>query len=55
MCIDAHESQLRKAGFSVEQIQAAVRIASTVQAAGAILDGEQAMQAGTTSDQQQVA
>lgn len=55
MCIDTHEAQLRKAGFSVEQIQAVVRIASTVQAASAILDGEQAMQAGTADDKQQAA
>ena len=40
MCIDAHETQLLKHGISKEQIQAAVRIAATVQAAAAILDGE---------------
>lgn len=40
MCIDAHEAELRKAGMSTEQIQAAVRVASTVHAVAAVIDGE---------------
>ena len=42
MCIDAHEHELRKAGVSAEQIQAAVRIASVVNAAAAIVRAENA-------------
>lgn len=42
MCIDAHEKQLIAEGMSKQQIQAAVRIAATIHAAGAILDGEDA-------------
>ncbi|NCT40548.1 MAG: alkyl hydroperoxide reductase [Alphaproteobacteria bacterium] len=44
MCIDAHEAELKKAGFSSEQIQTSVRIAATVAAAAAVVDGEQAAQ-----------
>jgi len=40
MCIDSHEKVLRNAGFTSEQIQAAVRIASVVHAVAATLDGE---------------
>jgi alkyl hydroperoxide reductase subunit D len=43
MCIDAHEHELRKAGLSTEAIQAAVRIAATVHAVAAVLDGEAAL------------
>ena len=42
MCIDAHEKVLRAAGFTTEQIQAAVRIASVVHAVACVLDGEDA-------------
>lgn len=42
MCIDAHEAELRKAGFSTEQIQTCIRIAATVAAAAAVIDGENA-------------
>lgn len=42
MCIDAHEQELRKAGMRPEQIQAAVKIASIIHAAAAVLDGEAA-------------
>ena len=35
MCIDAHEAELKKAGFTTEQIQTAVRIAASVAAAAA--------------------
>ena len=44
MCIDAHEAELKKAGFSTEQIQTSVRIAASVAAAAAVIDGEQAAQ-----------
>lgn len=40
VCIDSHEKILRDAGFSAEQIQAAVRIAAVIHAVAATLDGE---------------
>lgn len=40
MCIDAHEAEIRKAGMSSEQIQTSVRIAATINAVAAVLDGE---------------
>ena len=40
MCIESHEHELRKAGLSAEQIQAAVRVAAVVHAVAAVLDGE---------------
>ncbi|MBS0281901.1 MAG: carboxymuconolactone decarboxylase family protein, partial [Proteobacteria bacterium] len=40
VCIDSHEKILRDAGFTAEQIQAAVRIAAVVHAIAATLDGE---------------
>lgn len=43
MCIDAHEHELRKAGLTAEQIQAAVRIASVVNAAAAVIRAENAI------------
>lgn len=43
MCIDAHEKQLLAHGISKEQIQMAVKVASVVQAASAILNAEHAM------------
>jgi alkyl hydroperoxide reductase subunit D len=46
MCIDAHEHELRKAGLTTEAIQAAVRIAATVHAVAAVLDGEAALNGG---------
>ncbi|WP_421789425.1 carboxymuconolactone decarboxylase family protein [Hyphobacterium sp.] len=42
MCIDSHEAELRKHGMSAEQVQAAVRIASTVNAVSAVLRAEAA-------------
>jgi alkyl hydroperoxide reductase subunit D len=53
MCIDAHEAQLIQHGVSKERIQTAVRIASVIHAASAILDGEAAM--GATENIQQAA
>lgn len=44
MCLDAHEKVVRKGGLSAEQVQAALRIASAVHAAAAVLDGEEALQ-----------
>ena len=43
MCIDAHEAELKKHGMTSAQIQAAVRVASVVHAAAAVLDGELAL------------
>ena len=40
MCIEAHEKAVRKEGVSAEQVQAAVRIAATVNAAAAVLDAQ---------------
>ena len=40
VCIDSHEKVLREAGFTAEQIQAAVRIAAVVHAVAATLEGE---------------
>jgi len=42
-CVNAHEAKLIAEGFSREQIQTAVRIASVIHAAAAILDGEDAL------------
>lgn len=46
MCIDAHEAALRKEGVSSSEIQAAVRIASTVAAVASVLSGEAALSEG---------
>lgn len=43
MCLDAHEKVVRKGGLSAEQVQAALRIASAVHAAAAVLDGDAAL------------
>lgn len=43
MCIDAHEAELKKAGLTSEQIQTSIRIASTIAAVAAVIDGEQAL------------
>ncbi|MFJ5947888.1 alkyl hydroperoxide reductase [Streptomyces noursei] len=40
MCLDSHEQVLRKAGVERETIQEAVKIASVLQAVGAVLDAE---------------
>lgn len=42
MCIDAHEAELKQHGISAEQIQAAVRIASVVNAAASVIEAEAA-------------
>ncbi len=43
MCMDSHEKVVRKAGLSVDQVQAALRIAASVHAAAAVIDGEEAL------------
>lgn len=43
LCIDSHEQHLVKAGLSSEQIQTAIRVAATVHAVAAVLDGEAAI------------
>lgn len=43
MCVNSHEAVVRKGGMTSEQVQASVRIASVVQAASAIIDGENAL------------
>lgn len=45
-CIVAHEKVLRDAGVSVEEIQAAVRIASVIHAVAATLEAEDALAGG---------
>lgn len=40
LCIDSHEAELRKHGMTTSQIQAAVRIASTVNAVAAVVAAE---------------
>ncbi|MBI1237626.1 MAG: alkyl hydroperoxide reductase [Alphaproteobacteria bacterium] len=44
-CIDSHEAELRRHGVSAEQIQTAVRIASTLNAIAAVLNAESALAA----------
>jgi alkyl hydroperoxide reductase subunit D len=43
--MDAHEAELRKAGFTAEQIQASVRIGSVVNAVSRTLAAEAALAA----------
>ena len=43
-CITAHEKVLREAGMTPEQVQAAVRIASVVEAVAVTLEAEQTLQ-----------
>ncbi len=42
MCLDAHEAELKKAGVSAQQIQAALRIAAVVNAASRVIAAEAA-------------
>src|SRR5215510_1034992 len=44
LCIDSHEKVVREHGLTIEQVQAAVRIAAVVHAVAATLDGEAASQ-----------
>ena len=43
MCLDAHEAELRKHGFTSEQIQAALRIGAVVNAVSRVLAAESAL------------
>ncbi len=43
MCIDAHEDVVRKHDISALQVQAVVRIASSVHAASVVIDNEEAL------------
>ena len=43
MCLDAHESELRKHGISSEQIQAALRIAAVINAVSRVLAADRAV------------
>lgn len=43
-CVKSHEAQIRSHGLSQEQVQTAVRVAATVQAVSAVLDGASASQ-----------
>jgi lipoyl-dependent peroxiredoxin subunit D len=45
MCLDAHEDELRKRGFTATQIQAGLRIAAVVNAASNVLRAEAALAA----------
>lgn len=45
MCLDAHESQLQKAGLSTAQIQCALRVAATVNAAATAIESSKYMPA----------
>jgi alkyl hydroperoxide reductase subunit D len=45
MCMEAHEKVVLHGGLSKDAVQAAVRIAATVHAVAATLDGEQALAA----------
>ena len=40
MCMESHEKTVREGGLTAEQAQAAIRIAATVHAVAATLDGE---------------
>jgi len=48
MCVSSHERVVRGAGMTQEQVQAAVRIAATVHAVAATLDGESALRAAVS-------
>jgi len=44
MCVESHERAVRAEGLTQEQVQSAVRIAATVHAIAATLDGEAALE-----------
>jgi alkyl hydroperoxide reductase subunit D len=46
MCMESHDKVVRAAGLTSEQVQSAVRIAATVHAVAATLDGEAALLGG---------
>lgn len=43
MCLDSHEEELRKRGFSAPQIQTALKIAAVINAGAAVLRAESAL------------
>lgn len=43
-CVQSHEKQLRAHGFSAEQVQTAVRVASVVHALATVIDAEAALE-----------
>ncbi|ACI51204.1 alkylhydroperoxidase, AhpD family [Gluconacetobacter diazotrophicus PA1 5] len=43
MCVESHEKVVREGGLSAEQVQTAVRVAATVHAVAATLDGAAAL------------
>jgi alkyl hydroperoxide reductase subunit D len=43
MCIDAHETELKKGGLTIDKIQTSIRIAATLAAVAAVIDGENAL------------
>lgn len=45
MCLDSHEKVVRRAGLAADQVQTALRIAATVHAAAAVIEGEEALSA----------
>jgi alkyl hydroperoxide reductase subunit D len=45
MCLESHEAELKKAGLSAQQIQAALRIAAVVNAASRVIAAEAALAA----------
>lgn len=44
-CLDSHEEELRKRGFTAPQVQTALKIASVINAAAAVLHAEAALAA----------
>ncbi len=42
MCLDSHEAELRKAGFTSEQVQASIRIGAVVNAVSRVIAAEHA-------------
>jgi lipoyl-dependent peroxiredoxin subunit D len=48
-CVDAHEAQLKAHAIGAAQIQTAVRIASVIAAASAVMAGEEAMVQGSVA------
>jgi alkyl hydroperoxide reductase subunit D len=45
MCLEAHEKVVRHGGLSLEQVQAALRVAAVIHAVATVLDGEAALAA----------
>ena len=42
MCLDSHEAELRKAGFTSEQIQTAIRLGAVVNGVARVMAAEAA-------------